>query len=255
MRIALCYRGRADGYSKGNRTRAFEGQFEKVKKFIGQDHDFDVFVHCWSPTVKDKLVDIYDPVKYIIEEEKKFDDRFDFGIENIKAKGDTLKEKKEQWAPHHKLSVMYSICETLKLKSSYEKENKFKYDAVFLLRYDLDFFDMFDYSEILANPSTLYYSVPYRAINKIYQYKNKKAPYTRLHIWDHWFAGSSDAIDILSESFDTMRNDAWYWDNRSLSMHVTWDRFFQLSGLDKDNIRCYNMHKKHISILTRFTGK
>ena len=69
LRIALCYRGRAAGYSKGNEVRALEGQWATIQKYIIQHHDADVFLHCWSPEVKDQLLETYKPVKYIIEDE------------------------------------------------------------------------------------------------------------------------------------------------------------------------------------------
>jgi len=249
LRIALCYRGRAAGFSKGNKVRALEGQWSQVQKHIVQNHDADVFLHCWSPQVKDQLLEMYSPVKHVIEDEIIFDDRYQSGMENIDKNSLKLKKTKAVWAPHHKLSVLYSICKSIELKRQYEKENNFKYDFVFVLRYDLDFKEDFDYSilEDKMRQNTLLTAVCYTT-------PELSGSYTGLRVWDLWLAGSSEIADIISASFKTMKESEWYKKNPATSIHVTWNKFFELVDFHKDGkkVKMYRSKKAGpISILTR----
>ncbi len=259
MRIALCYRGRATGFSKGNKINSFNGQFDRVKKFLVQGHKFDVFLHSWSPSVEKELLDLYHPADYIIEDEIIFDNRFKHGMENVDVKNPKiLKKTKHLWGPHHKLSILYSICKSLELKRKFERENNFKYDAVFLLRYDLDFFEFFEYENLTEDKGALVYSVPHEGRPKTIPkktiklqlrkkgsgYGKRTMPHTGKFIHDHWFASDSATMDLVSKSFDVMKDDRWYEDNPSTSIHRTWDRFFQLIGFAPKKIKVYQRKEK-----------
>ena len=252
LRIALCYRGRAAGYSKGNEVRALEGQWATIQKYIIQHHDADVFLHCWSPEVKDQLLETYKPVKYIIEDEIVFDSRYRDGMENININKNfaALKKIKASWAPHHKLSVLYSICKSIELKREYEKEHNIKYDAVFVLRYDLDFIENFDYS-ILAGEmkkNILITSVCCTLSGPVLP-----GSYTGLRVWDLWLAGSSEVADIISSSFSVMKESEWYKKEASASIHLMWNKFFELIDFHKDGklVVPYRTNKNPIARLTR----
>ena len=117
-----------------------------------QDHEADVFIHSWSVDVKNKLLQTYAPVDYIIEDEKIFDDNFKPEYRYL----DHRKNQKNKWGPNHRLCMLYSVHKTLELKRQYEEKNNFKYDVVFLLRYDLDFIKYFHYNDY--NSSLLYTS-------------------------------------------------------------------------------------------------
>jgi len=248
MKIALCYRGRAAGFSKGNSVRAFEGQWPLVQKHIVQDHDADVFIHSWSPCVKEQLLETYKPVKYVIEDEIVFDESYRDGMENIDKSSKRLKKTKHLWGTHHKLSILYSICKAIQLKSEYEKEHNFMYDAVFLLRYDLDFLEDFrghDHWDIIQKDGFLLTSV-------CTTNPNLPLSHGGIRIWDHWFAGSSETMDLISTSFEFMKKSEWFKFTPTLSIHRTWDHFFHEIGFPFDRILMYRPPKVGpISCLTR----
>jgi len=251
LKIALCFRGRAAGYSKGNPVRALEGQLLLIKKHIVQDHEADVFLHCWTPSVEKKLLDTYKPIKYIIEDEIIFDEKYEDGMENVSARGHVLKKTKKVWGGHHKLSVLYSICKSLQLKKDYEEEQGFKYDVVFLLRYDIDFLENFDYSkwEAAMAQGMLVTSVCTTA-------PALRKSYTNMRIWDLWFAGSTTTMDVVAMSFEAMKDDAWYLANPAASIHQAWNNFFKKIGFDKKKISFYRPPKAGpISVLTRNSSK
>ena len=78
MRIALCLSGIVGKLytNKGNYKWENDVDFRIGhhfhKKHIFDHHDVDVFIHSWSNEFKDQLLDLYQPKKYIIEEQIDF---------------------------------------------------------------------------------------------------------------------------------------------------------------------------------------
>ena len=168
-------------------------------KFVGI-HNPDVFISTWDhvghsmnhgyinpddnktvdKTIANSIRSIYSNIKDIKEEN--YNDWFNSIDPDI---------KKHVYAPwYNPLTInsyaqIYKICDSVNLKSNYEKQNNFKYDVVIRLRADSLFVNNFDLD---INDSTIYninFGVAY--------YPNR--------IYDILFYGDSDSMDLLAKSF------------------------------------------------------
>lgn len=86
------------------------------KKHIFDNNKVDVFIHSWSKEFESQIVDLYQPKKYIIEEQI-----------NFKQPTHRMNSVMSRW---------YSTAMSVNLKKLYEEENNFKYDMVMLYRFD-----------------------------------------------------------------------------------------------------------------------
>ena len=148
MRIALCLSGYFNSLT--DRTSLGDEGFLYIKKNIfnkvSPESEIDVFFHNWEPDIKEKLLSIYQPKKYIVEkqidfvkiaEENKISKR-DYGYENLLGTW-TLDSKTGRGyaGPERILSQFYTLQKSIELKKEYEEENNFKYDCVIKARFDL----------------------------------------------------------------------------------------------------------------------
>lgn len=74
LKIALCLSGYFDSL-KDSSSFGDDG-FLYIKKHILDErkngHEIDVFFHNWQPNLQDKLIQLYNPKKYIIEHQIDF---------------------------------------------------------------------------------------------------------------------------------------------------------------------------------------
>jgi len=225
LRIAICMRGLADGKSKGTRVCAFTG-WDSIVKYVIQDHQADVFCHSWSVDVKDQILSTYLPKKHLIEEQIVFQRGYELGMDSLEAHA--RKKHEGIWLPHVHKSQLYSISESIDLKNQYEKEMGFEYDVVFVLRYDMYFVQKFDYS-MISPGGIVHPSLPRRFKPR----KPKQFPYLRRKLWDLYWAADSSTINTLAKAYHTLEEARW----RSTSMHITWDKFFELIKFEPNDIR------------------
>ena len=130
MRTAVCFSGLV-GSTRG-KSQELVGDFElcfKIssklyKKHVLNKNNVDVFVHSWSTSLENQILDAYKPKKHLIEKQIVFDTP-----DYIKNTTDARKQT------HY--SLWYSRKKVNELKCLYEQENGFKYDCVMLARFDL----------------------------------------------------------------------------------------------------------------------
>lgn len=174
MKVALCISGQA---------RSVEENFENIKKCLIEPNSPDVFVHTWydekdvgkrfsgkekvekdfinravlKKDTKDLITSLYRPKTIMTENQIQFveDDVLDM------KPSDPKNPYCNRWyiRPQFCLSMFYSIMKCNGLKTSYEKENNFMYDAVIRARFDLELdrkYDMkeYDLTAIYANSHT-----------------------------------------------------------------------------------------------------
>lgn len=130
-----------------------------LKNKIFDKYDTDIFIHSWAHKHKNYINELYNPKKYIYEEQKIFDiDINKYGInqqeKNInnwnitdtakyayKRIFDTFNDY-DYFIKECKLQIFrsssrwYSTMKVLELKDLYEKENNIIYDWVILCRFD-----------------------------------------------------------------------------------------------------------------------
>lgn len=134
MRVALCMRGAISKQESFLRENALynEGSYVDykscyhsiVKHIIQANHcSIDIFCQSWNPDLKDDLLQLYNPVKYNFEDNRRYN-------EEIKS----FCEEPNEFGG---ISQALAMKKSIELKEEYEKENNIKYDVVILYRYDV----------------------------------------------------------------------------------------------------------------------
>ena len=146
------------------------------KKHIFDHNDVDVFIHSWSDEFKDQLLDLYQPKKYIIQEQIDF--------------------KQNTHRMNSICSRWYSTATSVNLKKQYEIENNFVYDMVMLYRFDHIFRTNLIFSEF--DPELFY--IPHRddCIGGVCKCETTKRYY------DVWFFSKSSNIDKFSGLYENL---------------------------------------------------
>jgi hypothetical protein len=154
MRVALCISGQP--------RKAME-TFPYIYDNIIGPNNADVFIHMnfdkentrieklhmdngtcdLDPDIDQKVIDLYKPVKYLIESPKNFHkpnlEVPEKRIENVMKMNAHRKWDREQTKNHiikQLMSMYYSIYKCNELKETYANENGFVYDYVIRLRFD-----------------------------------------------------------------------------------------------------------------------
>jgi len=190
MRVAVCLhgmlslkQGKIDDRLAG--VDDIEVPYNQFKHHLfDKNVKVDVFLHTRNPQYEEKLVDLYQPKRYLSEPFVEFDTRkFCIGSQPIDHQ---IKHSKSQW------SRFYSLFKSVEQKRQYEEENNFKYDCVFVSRYDLLAFEDFVFSDYDME----YFHSPF----SIWHMKAKNY-FIRETIPDLWFFSSSEQIDDFSKIF------------------------------------------------------
>ena len=155
MKIALCLHGLVGGI-KGKNYQLLGGESEVLDKSFKHNYnnilskfDTDVFIHSWSVSSKDKILNLYNPKDFIIEPQINFEIP-----EYINPSGDSF----DRAFAH--LSRWYSFKKVVELKTLYETKNNFNYDFILVQRFDLCWniipdFNSFDINKIVVGNTTL----------------------------------------------------------------------------------------------------
>jgi hypothetical protein len=129
MKIALCLTGLIGSssdksyLSNKNSNTVLATAFHKTKKHIFENNDVDVFIHSWELDSREDILNLYKPKSHKFEKQIVFKD-----IGKLPQNNPRVQAHFSKW---------YSIMEVMKLKQSYEVENKFTYDLVIQTRFDL----------------------------------------------------------------------------------------------------------------------
>ena len=221
MKVALCLSGFVGNVGKwiqGDEIDPNEG-FAYINDTVLSHGDVDVFIHSYSTNHESLLNELYSPKKATFEDNKDF-----------KLNGVSKEELSRPYSFCVK-SMWYSRKKAVELKTQYEEENNFKYDFVFLTRFDWAFFKKFYFEEYetddiyVAGP--ILYSTALRT-----PYKHSAAE----QINDGYFLSSSDNMNKIVEVFDTYDGIATEfnpkWPHESVSSHTIITEHIKLCGLD-----------------------
>ena len=197
MKIAICLHGKYN-----NRLSPYSGDNggKYLKEIIFdqyRNYEIDVFIHSWDSDLGVRITKIYQ--KFL--KKSVFEAQIDFK-EIILRSGidDQLFNPPNQQQFRtcaNSLSFFYSRKMAIELKTNYEKENGFKYDAVITSRFDLGQIDHYNgshpykVSEINFNPEF--------NMNHIYS-----AMWDQLNCGyaDQWFYSNSENIDKIAGLYE-----------------------------------------------------
>lgn len=196
MKIALCLYGKV-GFKTGKADRRdvesieiLKASFEKYQSNLIAPYGVDVYIHSWSTSLKDNILDLYKPQNFVIETQKNFEINHSF----------------ERSFLYSRFYSAYSVTELI-------DKNK-KYDLIIMSRFDLEW-NITDLS--LFNPQKFNvahycgYGDSIGADDFLWGKwrSEKKRPFwsaSELHhfhydvedygIFDHWFASSQE--DMLT---------------------------------------------------------
>lgn len=213
MKVAFCLVGLAGGINDkfGGLPVDFKRGYKHYKKHILDKNDCDVFIHSWSVQFEKEVKEAYKPKKSIFEKQIIFD-KPNFLLK-ISSKNALRK--------HSIYSRWYSTKKVIELKKEYERENNFKYDCVFLTRFDVAFFKdvvfkNYDMNKFYAAYATDYYTeegvkilnVDYHKLAKTMdtsKWVRKPSGYPEVKnqgLADLWFFSNSEAMDKFSVLYD-----------------------------------------------------
>jgi len=151
---------------------------------LSKNENVDTFLHIRNPDYESKLLDLYKPKKYLSEPYKEFDTReFCKGNQPLEHQ---IKQSVAMW------SRFYSIFKVIEQKKQHEEENNFKYDCVFISRYDLLAFE--DY--IFSDYNMSYFHVPFSL-----WHMTRKLGFVGESFPDLWFFSNSEQMDEFSTLF------------------------------------------------------
>lgn len=172
MRIALCISGQPKFYEKSYKYL--------LKNIISNFEHVDIFLHAWkgeSDNEQNNILKLYNPKKYLFEKEKLHILNYPF--------------KQSKSFPNNVFSMFYSIKKSNQLKEKYEKENNFKYDWVFRLRFDFAINKFFN-EEVL------------RELNNNLIYLNNFEEYDNPHCADCFGFSGSHQMNVYSNTYDNI---------------------------------------------------
>ena len=183
MKVALCL----FGYPKGSSVYAGGGHKEQYKHLFEQVmvYNPDVFIHCWDKKLENETVSLFQPKKYIFEEQRAFKNKISQLDMNRFAggRGNIFKT----------LSFFYTRKQSNALRIKYQNENNIKYDCVITSRFDVGYHNhgRNKTSYLKFDPTlnmTAIYSAYWDQINA--------------GLSDHWFYSNPANIDVVCNLYD-----------------------------------------------------
>ena len=162
-KIALClFGGFASTKPKKNIKKVYDPfeTFWSLNKNFLKEYNPDIFFHTWSTKYDKKILKLYKPKKYKVENQKKFNVKIkDYSLnylefyDNIK---DILNRNMDPKVEYNNLifrthSRWYSQCISLKLMNDYSILKKIKYDLVVQSRFDLIYNEKISLDKISKN--------------------------------------------------------------------------------------------------------
>ena len=205
MKIAICFYGLdpTECWKNFEKQKDLSYKFWKDNVFDVNDN-IDVFIHSWSVTQKNKLLTIYKPKKYKIEQQKDFKK---YSYLHSKSEEKILNKHYNMSWGEIQYSSTYSMKESVNLKKEYEKEHNFEYDFVMLTRIDLLWLVNLDFKTL--NPNNFY--VPIWGKNNINTIKSNYKS-----ILGNWYISNSNNINKFSLLYDNLDK---YLNKKWVSMH------------------------------------
>ncbi len=197
-RIALCFHGIHGGeknsgknfsvtdFNKGinnSSANVVKTTTKYFNKNIFPYNDIDIFFHSWDTSLKEEMVRLYNPKKFIVEKQKKFNIPEYVGTQPL---GGGYDEQRGQ--AHY--SRWYSFKKSNELKQQFEIENNFKYDLVIHSRFDLCWLEKIIFGD--------YFDPKYFYTSGISNH-GKEYP-------DRWFISSSDKMDEFANIYDNLND-------------------------------------------------
>lgn len=225
MRIALALHGyfnnRADPSSG-------ENGYKYLTDILLSKYDVDVFIHSWDTPNKERIEELYSPVKAVVEDQLSFKEAmiacgvsqeyFDFGFNRAASPYAACQIEST-------LSFLYSRKQALELVYLFEELNKFEYDAVITARFDLGQRDKFGKWKYYVSQMNF---DPTLDMNYIYSamWDQLNAGYA-----DQWFYSNSNNMRLLSMAFDAALCD-YFVPNSKYEKAVTggWPDSLQYDG-------------------------
>jgi hypothetical protein len=191
MRSAICLFGNVGGTKdsfQAGEPCDFEDCFRTIKKHIISPNSADVFIHSWSVEFERELRRLYKPKRALFERQKLFACPYVTGHhrlqrpERIRRITD-VEQRNTLMRDFAARSRWYSNQQVLLLKSEYERRNRFFYDWVMVLRFDIVF------------NHDLYFGGLAR--NRFYaSHKTSEG------LYDLWYLGSSKYMDRFADLYN-----------------------------------------------------
>lgn len=212
-RIALCLSGYVGTKNKfpHKEDKEYidinEGKQYILDNIIG-DYNVDIFVHSFDISRKEEIINAYNPVDYIIEEQKK-----DFLISE-NEKGVIKNNFPLDKTIFNCQSQYFSKKRVLEIKKTYEVANNFTYDWVFLTRFDMAFLRKFEYEKL--DNSKFYLAEP------IHDGKYN----------DFYFLSNSKNMDLICGFYEKMKDCGF--PTISNSVHSAIYEYIKKIGLSKN---------------------
>ncbi len=128
--------------------RQLQVGYDSLKKWYLDKYDCHIFIHTWFDKkfpvlIYEKMIELFNPKKILIEEQIIFDDR-------------GIKDPVWNTPLQNLMSMYYSMFMGNQLKSIYEEEKGFKYDFVMKMRSDLDIHRPIELEKIEKGKLALY---------------------------------------------------------------------------------------------------
>lgn len=224
MRIAVCYYGGLGGNTFRDGiggtipiSKTFQSFKEKIIQLNPEDQ-FDFFVHSWSISNKSDIIKTLNPVDSIIENQIDFSkqaaskSKIFFDLKDIRPNLSLFLRKLFWKKSYNKLSNdrtkdkfriysrWYSTKKVIELKKNYEMKNNFKYDVIFLTRFDIFWHKSIKFNELVDG---YFYSSNWY-INKYFGLIKKN--YSSRYFQDYWFAFNSKMSDEFSTLYDFLHD-------------------------------------------------
>ena len=267
MRIALCFYGLAGSQSSKygvNKNIDIEIPFKLFKKNLIDLYKgkIDIFLHSQSFEEKNKLLKLYKPKLYKIEEQKDFKYSINHPhLKNLyllklkiyfeKLLGQKKSQRKLDYLikkAYASYSRWYSLQQSVQLKRKYETKMRFDYDLVFITRYDIIikkkyYLHKFDNSKLTVPHHN---TIP----GPLNNYKSKPLKDNRTNykgISDLWFASSSKNMDNFANLFDriTQYPISPHYSSYNHAKHLNLDLDFKFYRyFDHELLRRMNMSKE-----------
>jgi hypothetical protein len=205
-----------------------------------KEHQIDVFMHSWSTEDEEGLKNLYNPINSLIEPQIIFDFEYTVGDPNKKGNPNNTSglpnradfghyfgtyRGLDNLRFHSMYSKWYSAKIANELKSKYEEENGFKYDFVFLTRYDLAYIKDIKFSNYNKdkfyvigpdNPGIGYNdlwffsdSLKMDVFADMYYYLTKIKHFDNKHQGNHWHARNYVTLTGLCNYVEFIFNRPW----------------------------------------------
>ena len=245
MKIAICISGnlgskkrsgeRKNWNIKNLNNESYNGLYSPelgynhLKKILLDKHDCDTFFHCWSNSsdVENKLVQLYKPKKYIVEEQKKFDislNKYNFKNDNInsifqsnisnnckigyKILFDSRKNNNDYLIKELNVlafrtsSRLYSLNKSIDMMKEYKVSNNKNHDWILICRFD----SFWNFPIHHANNNN--FSINLKNLNKNFSYVERRIGRVDYNhaIFDLWFLLSEKNLNTFDNIFSKRFN-------------------------------------------------